>query len=65
MAVLTTPDEIAVDPKHAVDLAVETGQELLERKEGRDKLAQVLNTKPDFPILNGLLMHVLIEWQDI
>ena len=27
-------------------------QELLERKEGRDKLAQVLNTKLDFPILN-------------
>ena len=44
--------EVAVDPKHAVDLAVETAQELLERKEGRDKLAQVLNTKLDFPILN-------------
>ena len=52
MAVLTTPDEIEVDPKQVVDLAVETAQELLEGKEGRSKLAQVLNEKLDFPILN-------------
>ena len=61
MAVLTTPDEIAADPKHAVDLAVETAQELLERKEGRDKLAQVLNTKLDFPILNEEAEQDLLE----
>ena len=61
MAVLTTPDEIAVDPKEAVDLAVETAQELIEGKEGRSKLAQALNAKLDFPILNEEAEQDLLE----
>ena len=61
MAVLTTPDEIEVDPKQVVDLAVETAQELLEGKEGRSKLAQVLNEKLDFPILNEEAEQDLLE----
>lgn len=61
MAVLTAPDEIAVDPKQVVDLAVETAQELLEGQEGRSKLAQVLNAKLDFPILNEEAEQDLLE----
>ena len=61
MAVLTTPDEIEVDPKQVVDLAVETAQELLGGKEGRCKLAQVLNAKLDFPILNEEAEQDLLE----
>ena len=52
MAVLTVPDEIEADPKQVVDMAVETAQELLEGKEGRCKLAEALNARLDFPILN-------------
>ena len=52
MAVLTAPDEIEADPKQIVDMVVETTQELLEGKEGRRKLAEALNARLDFPILN-------------
>jgi len=52
MAVLTVPDEIEADPKQVVDMAVETAQELLKGKEGRRKLAEALNARLDFPILN-------------
>ena len=52
MAVLTAPDEIEADPKQIVDMVVETTQELLEGKEGRRKLAEALNARLDFPMLN-------------
>ena len=52
MAVLTAPDEIEADPKQMVDMVVETTQELLEGKEGRRKLAEALNARLDFPMLN-------------
>ena len=52
MAVLTAPDEIEADPKQIVDMVAETTQELLEGKEGRRKLAEALNARLDFPMLN-------------
>jgi len=52
MAVLTAPDEIEADPKQMVDMVVETTQELLEGKEGRRKLAEALNARLNFPVLN-------------
>ena len=52
MAVLTAPDEIEAAPKQMIDMVVETTQELLEGKEGRRKLAEALNARLDFPILN-------------
>jgi len=61
MAVLTTPDEIEVDPKQMVDAAVETAQELLKGKEGRRKLAEALNARLDFPILDEKAEQDLLE----
>ena len=52
IAVLTAPDEIEADSKQMVDMVVKTTQELLEGKEGRRKLAEALNARLDFPILN-------------
>jgi len=61
MAVLTTPDAIDIDPKGMADLAVESAQELLGGKEGRRRLAQVLNAKLDFPLLGEEGEQELLE----
>lgn len=75
MAVLTTSDEIAVDFKHAVDLAVRNGPRIARKKGGggtslhrcsiQSWISQFSTKRPNKTCRSGLLMHVQIDGQDI
>ena len=52
MVVLTSPSElIEINPKEGVNTAISTAQDLLSGREGRMKMARILNGRVDFPLI--------------
>jgi len=52
MVVLTSPSElIEINPKEGVNTAISTAQGLLAGREGRMKMARIMNGRVDFPLI--------------